>query len=488
MDNVEVTPANAANVLAGKGKGKDGCVAYDFAKHTLTLKDAKLTNRITVTAERPDQPITIRLEGKNEINTISAAIWVLTPVIVEGPGELHINTTKGGAYGCGFWLSGEQPELYLKIKDTKVRIESADKGQAIFSTVMREGFVVLENADFRSTGLIASMKELYLQGCHIVNSDEVELGSETRPNGVSCAVMLIKGTTEYNYGVVEIAPDNSFPIMIGATAITKDNVQDVLAKEGKSGAVHYDRATNTLYLKDLKLEEQEENGILTRFSPLDKALTISVEGNNVIESNYSGLLLFGNTTIKGTGSLTINAQDNTQDYAGIFIADEDKLTIEDCELMISGSFAVAGIRNNSKLEVRNAALSLRCLNPERGACIEGFSSLQLEKSLFVEPQGAHFNRNLRGVTVDDHTLCKGEVKVCRANALESVSRAIPSLAISQGKISVTLATPEAQWVALYSLEGQLLRCQLCHNSLEWSFPSGQYLLKIGGYTTKVLIP
>ncbi len=80
VDNVEVTPANASNVLVGMGPGKDGCVSYNFETHTLTLKDAKLTNRITVTAERPDQPVTIHLEGKNEINTISSAIWVLSPV------------------------------------------------------------------------------------------------------------------------------------------------------------------------------------------------------------------------------------------------------------------------------------------------------------------------------------------------------------------------------------------------------------------------
>lgn len=486
VDNVEVTPANASNVLVGMGPGKDGCVSYSFETHTLTLKDAKLTNRITVTAERPDQPITIHLEGKNEINTISSAIWVLSPVEVEGPGELQINTSNGVSGGCGFMLAGQQPELYLRIKNTTIRIESAKDGQAIFSPVMREGFVVIENSKFYSTGLIAGMKELYLNGCSIVNSDQVELGMEARSNGYSCAVMLVKGTKDYNYGPVQIDPDNSYPIAIGATVVTRQNAQDVLSQSGKKGTVRYDRETNTLHLNNLKLTELKENGIFTRFSPLDRPLTIQVTGNNVIESEYSGMLLFGNTTIKGSGSLVVNAKNSTADFAGILIADEDKLIIEDCELTATGTFGIAGIRKGSKLLVRNAALKVNCTNAIQGACIEGFRTFDIEKSVLKEPEGAHFSKNLGGITVDDISLCKDRLLFFRANALETISEVIPRIATSTGKLM--LATTDPKTVVLYSLDGQVLRRAICQESLEWMLPSGQYLLAIGTFSTKLLIP
>lgn len=65
VENVEVTKENASNVLVGMGEGKDGCVSFDFESYTLTLKDARLGRRITITAERPDKLVTIRLEGRN---------------------------------------------------------------------------------------------------------------------------------------------------------------------------------------------------------------------------------------------------------------------------------------------------------------------------------------------------------------------------------------------------------------------------------------
>lgn len=123
VENVEVTKENASNVLAGMGEGKDGCVSFDFESYTLTLKDARLGRRITITAERPDKLVTIRLEGRNVLDSYGNGIELYTPVLVEGPGELHISTKRWGTNGCGFRINGADPGLYLKIKDTKVRIE-----------------------------------------------------------------------------------------------------------------------------------------------------------------------------------------------------------------------------------------------------------------------------------------------------------------------------------------------------------------------------
>ena len=124
VDNVEVSESNAANVLKGQGEGRDGCVSFDYKTYTLILRGAKLTNSIKITGERPDQLITVQLEGENEIITKNWAFQIFSPVLIQGSGSLYIRSS--GRYARGFTLSGMQDELYLKISKTTVRVEAVN--------------------------------------------------------------------------------------------------------------------------------------------------------------------------------------------------------------------------------------------------------------------------------------------------------------------------------------------------------------------------
>lgn len=203
VDNVEVSESNAANVLKGQGEGRDGCVSFDYKTYTLTLRGAKLTNSIKITGERPDQLITVQLEGKNEIITKNWAFQIFSPVLIQGSGSLYIHSS--GRYARGFSISGMQDELYLKISKTTVRVEAvndSNDGEALFSPVKREGYVIIEDAHFSSIGLVAGMKELYLQGCDIVNKDQVYLGQLNDNWGYTCAVIATIPDDKLNYGLL----------------------------------------------------------------------------------------------------------------------------------------------------------------------------------------------------------------------------------------------------------------------------------------------
>ena len=488
VDNVEVSESNAANVLKGQGEGRDGCVSFDYKTYTLILRGAKLTNSIKITGERPDQLITVQLEGKNEIITKNWAFQIFSPVLIQGSGSLYIRSS--GRYARGFSISGMQDELYLKISKTTVRVEAvndSNDGEALFSPVKREGYVIIEDANFSSIGLVAGMKELYLQGCDIVNKDQVYLGQLNDNWGYTCAVIATISDDKLNYGLLQIAPDQSYPIAIGQTQVTRDNASDILASTGTSGSASYDPKSNTLYLKNLVLDTNLENGIFSRFAPIDKTLTIDLEGNVELHSKLSGMLLFGNTCIQGSGSIKVYADDGSQDYGGILIADKDTLTVRDCHLFASGPFALGGIRLQSRLLIDNATLELTCTNKTRGATIEGFDALVLQRVSFINPQGVRFDANLCGATTDGVTLCKEPIQIARANSVQHTRPSTPSISTSLGQLSIGQpASPMT--IKVYTLLGELIYEQLLTRQVTIPLHSGVYILELGLYHQTILIP
>ena len=366
-------------------------------------------------------------------------------------------------------------------------VNDSNDGEALFSPVKREGYVIIEDAHFSSIGLVAGMKELYLQGCDIVNKDQVYLGQLNDNWGYTCAVIATISDDKLNYGLLQIAPDQSYPIAIGQTQVTRDNASDILASTGTSGSASYDPKSNTLYLKNLVLDTNLENGIFSRFAPIDKTLTIDLEGNVELHSKLSGMLLFGNTCIQGSGSIKVYADDGSQDYGGILIADKDTLTVRDCHLFASGPFALGGIRLQSRLLIDNATLELTCTNKTRGATIEGFDALVLQRVSFINPQGVRFDANLCGATTDGVTLCKEPIQIARANSVQHTRPSTPSISTSLGQLSIGQpASPMT--IKVYTLLGELIYEQLLTRQVTIPLLSGVYILELGLYHQTILIP
>ena len=184
------------------------------------------------------------------------------------------------------------------------------------------------------------------------------------------------------YGITIADKDES-----GATVgveITSENCTDVLG----DGTVSYDPTTNTLTLNGYKYEGEgvyfEEQGAffcLMADVPTE-GLTIVLVGDNKISvsgNGSAGMMFFkgegDDLTIKGNGSLTINAVM----YGIALQADNGRLTIEggDIDIIITGTMSVgiqaAGfVMMDADLKITTSMLGIAVYS-EDGICINGGS-------------------------------------------------------------------------------------------------------------------
>lgn len=131
--------------------------------------------------------------------------------------------------------------------------------------------------------------------------------------------------------------------------------------------VSYDLQTNTLTLKDYKVTSE---GSVLRSSDMGDDFRICLEGDNVFtvdtgKNSTVTAVSVDSAVIGGTGSLTIDMSETT---GGDGIMYNESMTIEDCELNITGDFVLApyfyGITKNpdyadGNLTIENAEVNIR---------------------------------------------------------------------------------------------------------------------------------
>lgn len=173
-------------------------------------------------------------------------------------------------------------------------------------------------------------------------------------------------TTHYRIFINYDSSDNSY-----LAEVTGKNKDDVLG----DGTIRYDEKTNTLYLKNAKLEA--ETTAIWYYGEKDK-FTINLEGNNVIGSEEKrpsvGIEVTGSLgnsgagydlVIKGSGNLTIYDR-----VAGIDVLKGDitidmtgKLTIDE----ESGGAECCIYANNGDINIEGGDIDLRAIN---GHCFD----------------------------------------------------------------------------------------------------------------------
>lgn len=498
VENVLITPDNASNVLVGKGKGKDGCVSYDFATSTLTLKQARLTSNIKITHNNPAQKVTIRLEGDNEMNIGAwTAIRLFTPAEITGPGSLFIRCTST-RWTSGIRMESDNPYLYLKITDCKVVIDTSiqpekQRREAIFSPVMRDGILVVDHATLETEGLVAGMKNILLQRCHITNNDEVEIAGI---KGKGCVVVIDKSIIDpnqerYNYGMLTIAPDDTYPIFIGATQVNNTNCKQLSVGQ-THGMASYDPSSNTLTLHNFEFDAESEEGIRCDYSFMNKPFVLNLEGNNRIYSQYTSVMLNGPSTITGKGTANFVNEVAKNSCAGIFIADEQTLTIKNCSLTLEGAYALSGTGKKANLVIDNANITAVCKNQKSGSCVDGFASLTFENASITEPQNARFDKKLSGITVNGETLCNEQVIIKAKGNNSIVQPAMPGYnyqAYTQGGVLYLISDNKQPFMAdVYTLDGKKVAHAMGSNNYNFQLTHGtSYIVVLDNVKTEKVI-
>lgn len=116
-----------------------------------------------------------------------------------------------------------------------------------------------------------------------------------------------------------------FGITVNKVAVTNANADDVLG----NGTVSYDAVKNTLTLKNAAIKAEFYSDAIS--SSKDE-LTIILEGNNTIVSDWYGIIsTAGTLTFKGEGTLTLSTGNDAIRAAEI-VVDGTTLNIQQTEL------------------------------------------------------------------------------------------------------------------------------------------------------------
>ena len=277
VGGVQVTSENALNIT---GEHVDGSVSFDAVANTLTLNNATVTGTTTGGGciISGMSGLTISLVGENTLNCSSdscSAIRAGVPENVEPIGGEKTLTITKGSADCSLSIRGERA-----IRD--------------FSSISVQHLCW----DGEYTYEYASVNSQYGShtGMMLVNADGGEAGN-----------VILNAETPYD-------------LWVGGVQVTSSNASNVLDELNaeEEPTVVFDALSNTLTLYDA---------------------TISVNGNNAIESGLDNLTVFlaGSSTItchgnedcvfKGTGSETVTFSTNSFAAGDLFIQvyDEEQL-------------------------------------------------------------------------------------------------------------------------------------------------------------------
>ncbi len=208
-----------------------------------------------------------------------------------------------------------------------------------------------------------------------------------------------------------------YGLYVCGVQVTDENKDDlsvidgVTVDEAKGGAATYDPATQTLHLKNARLEQPGDDACIWNESI--SGLAVEVEGACVMESKECGISMSAPTTITGkpgaeAPSLGITSSDN----CGIYVYNAASCTISGLDLTATGEWGIAGDDGTSEaLAIEDA--TVRATGRQGSIC--DFASVTSEGCKLVTPEGAWlFNGTLVG---EDDQVVTSEVLISRAYGL-----------------------------------------------------------------------
>lgn len=182
---------------------------------------------------------------------------------------------------------------------------------------------------------------------------------------------------------------SNFPydLTIGGTLVRNSNKNDIL----NNGIFAYDSDSKTLFVKGNYKYTGNNNFILSYI----EGLTINVTQDAELSGNSSASLvrLYGNTTIKGNGKLTVKATGNQQ--YGIS-AGKAHITIERMDMDIQAFGGIICTSYDGTLTINSSNLTITCSSSSQfnnPAAVYGFEGggINLINCAISSPEGVHVN-------------------------------------------------------------------------------------------------
>ncbi len=189
-----------------------------------------------------------------------------------------------------------------------------------------------------------------------------------------------------------IARGEEYGLTIAGVAVTSENCADLSGIGGVTiegdGKLSYDHTQTTLTMKNVKIEREGETLIKNASVA---GLKIVVDGAcSLVGKESAAMVLKANTSIEGTGSLSISAPEAYAIYL-----DNALLTLKDLELTVAGDYGLAGDETigSEGLALENAQLSAT----GKYGSVFGLSTLTLTKSFLSSPAKAKWDADKHAI-------------------------------------------------------------------------------------------
>ena len=369
---VDVTSDNCADLSVIDGV--KGTVSYDPATKTLTLQDATIDKADEFTIENINvDGLKVNIVGTNNLSTTKfSSISVEKTTTFQGTGTLKV---KGNSYG----ISAGNNNLDVIIRDCKMYIEGEWGIDGFFVNTN----LTIINANIEINSLkeaITRMDNLSLQRCAI-----------TEPAGAifdaSQRCLVVGGA--YVSKLV-IAPEK--PVFkVAGVEVTDANSGNLTTIAGVEGKASYDPETLTLTLDNATITTNAVAGIANESAT---GLQVKLVGNNTITSaSAAGMVIGRQTRIVGDGKLKV-----TSTGTSAILMQGAPLSIEGCSVVAEGKYGIYADKGDVKevLTIRTASVEAQGAS----GSIAGLSNLLLVRCIINQPQGAAYDKALKGVAKD----------------------------------------------------------------------------------------
>lgn len=267
---------------------------------------------------------------------------------------------------------------------------------------------------------VLTVRNAYVEACAISNIKSLVLDGSTivQPEGAAFDATLKGVAFEGDLATdVLIKPTDYLGIDVAGVMVTKANCSDLSVLDGVTGKLSYDPMTNTLTMQDCTISPTTSD--LGLFTEEGKDLKVEILGNNNITARDGCIMLYGKSTIGGSGTLNVTCSNNTAIFART-----PSLTIEGIRLIVEGDWSgITGFDGQTEvITLRNAYVEV---TGGLGS-IDDIKDLVLEGCSIVQPKGAAFDATLKCVALNGEKVTDKVVIEPDASGINDITVDVPA--------------------------------------------------------------
>lgn len=382
VGNVNLTNVTYSGYVTPQGL-EHGDIYFDYSTNTLTFTDVRFTTSATYAVRSTGtNKLTLIFKGSNQITATYGGISCSGPDLeMYGESSATLNiTSEDPSNGYFTPLTVYAKELYIHDLTLMATGHHYGINGGTAGTTPNQSTLKISNAQVTSRITSTTTGDAAMAGFKACTLEKCEPTNGTYYDSAKCGFKAAEGDDFAK--AVNIAAEEPFNLWILGKQVTSLNCSNFTVDGLSAGTVSYDNSTKTLTLDGATLtyNESSDQAIRCYFA----GLKVNVIGDNTITNTMAVFLITGETTIDGSGTLTLKSEGD----CGIY-AKQTNLTIKNVTIDATGAWGIAGYNGSTEvLTIDNASIHAA---GENGAICD-FKTITLSDGLEVlEPVGGQIS-------------------------------------------------------------------------------------------------